>query len=132
MERIEVTICGKKYILKTEEDKEYLQALAAELNDRFEELLKDNEDTSFMDAAVLIGLETMDKATKADVDGDHIRLRLGEYVKKIDELEKQLKEQKEALEKLQIENTQLKTEIEILQLKACVSRQTPKEKGKNK
>lgn len=108
--RVEVRIYGKRYVLQTEDSPEYIKELARQMDRRFQDLYSLDENISYSDAAVLVGLEILDESVKANSNIDHIRMQVKAYVEeaadsrlKMEKYKKELEEAKQTIEKLQTE-----------------------------
>ena len=82
MEKIEVRlqICGTSYYILTDEDKDYTEALGAELNDKMTRILRSRRNLSVTQAAVLAALESLDKQKKAEQSSENLRSQVKDYL----------------------------------------------------
>ena len=77
--RVRITICGKSYILQTEEDAAYVVSLARELDGRINAFMDENK-ASFPAAAVMTALALMDEIAKSTCDEDNLSAHNKGYV----------------------------------------------------
>lgn len=122
MNRIKVTICGKEYSLKTAENASYVLNLAAELENKINNMVNSGNGVSIQTAAILIALSAMDDAHKANQSVDNIRTQIKQYV---DEAAKAMLERDEALkdkESLKSKLSGLENDLKIQKIAGDVSR----------
>ncbi len=78
--KVRVTICGKEYSLLTDEAPSYLTKLAKEVDTKISEMTNSSDSVSTLSAAVLVALDSLDSATKANESIDNIRTQIKDYV----------------------------------------------------
>ena len=78
--RMKIEIGGKSYIITTTEDEDYVNILAKEINKNVTGLMDKNDTISLNDALVLTTLGYADAYKKSEVNADHIRTQLTEYL----------------------------------------------------
>ncbi len=117
MSTVKVTIAGKDYNLNSQENDDYVIALARKLDKKIREVMDLNETLSFANSCMLVALATTDDLEKMSKDMDNLRFQLKEYIDetnkaaaKADELAKKVS----TLEKI---NEQLSNELKIYTLK---------------
>ncbi len=79
-ERVPVTICGQSFVLKTDQDMDYVRLLAHTVDERMKEMRKTNPSLTPGKAAILLCLELLDEKNKMDEDYNN----LAEELNKID------------------------------------------------
>ena len=115
--RVEVTICGKRYILQTRDDAGYIRELALSLDKRIHEIFDADPNISFTDAVVLVAISILDEGMKATTNIDHIRKQIKSYVEEAAESRMQLEECRRELEQTKQAMDKMKTELDFLALK---------------
>lgn len=108
LNRLKVMICGKEYMLQTEEPPSYVYGLAKMLEKRLNDMCSGNSSISPYSAAVMVALSTLDDLSKAQGNVDNIRMQAKEYV---DEAGKARIERDAALKEIEV----LKAKIEQLE-----------------
>ena len=88
--RVAVEICGKEFILISDESEDYMQRTAAEINRRVDETMYRNLRTSRTDAAILTALDLCDENFKLAETNDNMRRQILQYIDEISELNKNL------------------------------------------
>lgn len=71
-ERVPVTICGQSFVLKTDQDMEYVRLLARSVDERLREMRKKNPSLTPGKAAILLCLELQDEKNKMNKDYDDL------------------------------------------------------------
>lgn len=79
MNRVKVVICGKEYILQTEEEPTYVYALARKLEKKISDIVSANINTSVYSASVMIALSALDEINKSNESADNLRSQIKEY-----------------------------------------------------
>lgn len=105
--KITVTICDEKYTFTAEESAEYMQKVAAMVNDRMTAILSAGH-ASIVDAAVLTAMNIADEFCKLQGSGDNLRGQLKEYVDEANAAKAEVSELKREVFRLQQEITRLK------------------------
>lgn len=106
--RVKVVLCGKEYILQTEDAPSYVYQLAKNLEKRISDITENNPRVSAHSAVMMVALSTMDELTKANNAVEVIRSQVKEYV---DEAGKARLERDAALREIDV----LKAKIEQLE-----------------
>jgi cell division protein ZapA (FtsZ GTPase activity inhibitor) len=78
LNRLKVIICGKEYMLQTEEAPSYVYGLAKLLEKKINDISSGNNSISPYSAAIMVALSTLDDLSKAQANVDSIRTK--EYV----------------------------------------------------
>ena len=78
--KVRLRIAGADYLIATEESESYVIALGQELDNRVEELMRENPHVSTTGALVLIALDLCDEAKRSVETSDHLRTQLQEYL----------------------------------------------------
>jgi len=77
---VRLSICGLDYMLLTQKDERYMQALGQQLQANMNQMMQQNARLSATQAAVLCALRAMDEAFDAQTDAENLRERIGEYL----------------------------------------------------
>lgn len=72
-------ICSNDYYITTDENAEYVQELASDVDDKLKAALK-NSNLSMTQAAVFVALEYADMAKKAEASADNLRGQIQGYL----------------------------------------------------
>ena len=80
MNRVKVVLCGKEYVLQTEDAPSYVYQLAKNLEKRISDITENNPRVSAHSAVMMVALSTMDELTKANNSVEVIRSQVKEYV----------------------------------------------------
>ena len=80
LNRVKVVICGKDYMLQTEEPPSYVYGLGKMLEKKINELTRANSSISQYSAAVMVALSSLDDLNKTQSNLDNIREQAKEYV----------------------------------------------------
>jgi cell division protein ZapA len=106
--RVKVVLCGKEYLLATEDAPSYVYQLAKNLEKRISDITEKDPRVSTHSAVMMVALLTMDELTKANNSVEVIRSQVKEYV---DEAGKARLERDAALREIDV----LKAKIEQLE-----------------
>lgn len=106
--RVKVVLCGREYVLQTEDAPSYVYQLAKNLEKRISDITEDNPRVSAHSAVMMVALSAMDELTKANNSVEVIRSQVKEYV---DEAGKARLERDAALREIDV----LKAKIEQLE-----------------
>ncbi|MDO4541721.1 MAG: cell division protein ZapA [Bacillota bacterium] len=71
-ERVPVTICGQSFVVKTDQDGEYVRLLANSVDERLKEMRKANPSLTPGKAAILLCLELQDEKNRMEKDYDDL------------------------------------------------------------
>lgn len=80
LNRLKVVLCGKEYVLQTEDAPSYVYQLAKTLEKRISDITEANHRISVHSAVMMVALSTMDELTKANTNIEVIRSQVKEYV----------------------------------------------------
>ncbi len=80
LNRVKVVLCGKEYVLQTEDAPSYVYQLAKTLEKRISDITENNPRVSAHSAVMMVALSTMDELTKANAGVENIRSQVKEYV----------------------------------------------------
>lgn len=131
MNKVKVTVCGKEFSLKTDDEPSYFISLAKKVDDEIYKMMSESDNMSMQSAAVLTALAAYDEAQKANDSIDNIRTQIKEYV---DEACRARTERDEALKKqkeLSARISSLENELKIKRMKSDINEQlTLDSKGK--
>lgn len=108
LNRVKFIICGKEYMLQTEEPPSYVYGLAKILEKRMNEISSGNSSISQYSAAVMVALSALDDLSKSQSNVESIRTQAKNYV---DEAGKARIERDVALKEIEL----LKAKIEQLE-----------------
>lgn len=123
MNKVKVTICGKDFNLKTDEEPAYLIELAKKVDDEIAGMVSATDSMSIQSAAILVALAAFDEAKKSSDSIDNIRTQIKEYV---DEACQARSERDEALKKVKSLNAKissLENELKIKRMKTEINEQ---------
>lgn len=80
MEKISLTIAGESYNISTDDDLEYVSALAAELDEKIRNTLQTNPRISVTQASVLTALDYADMCKKTEDICETLRSQIQDYL----------------------------------------------------
>lgn len=78
--RVEVKIGGATYTIVTEDDPEYVENLAEQVNSEIRSICNANPSLSMTQAAVLVALDQLDACKKASASSDNLRVQIKDYL----------------------------------------------------
>lgn len=79
--KVRVNICGTEYtITSTESDAEYVEELAAQLDEKMKGLMEENQRLSITQSAVLSALEFLDMFKKSESSSENLRSQIQDYL----------------------------------------------------
>ena len=78
--RVQVKIGGASYTIVTEDDTQYVEALAEEVNNEIRSVCNSNPSLSITQAAVLVALDQADACKKASASADNLRVQIKDYL----------------------------------------------------
>ena len=107
-QKICLTICGVDYVLLSERDEAYMQALGAQLNEKMNRLIRENGHVSATQAAVLCALRAMDETREAVTAAENLRTRIQDYLEDAAQMKKEAELSRHEVERLQRETAELK------------------------
>ncbi len=111
LNRVKVNICGKEYMLQTEEAPSYVYGLAKILEKKINDITSGANSISPYSATIMVALSSLDDLSKSQSNVDRIRAQAKEYV---DEAGKARIERDAALKEIDI----LKLKIDKLEKEA--------------
>lgn len=123
MNKVKVTICGKDFSLKTDEEPGYLIDLAKKVDEEIAGMMSSTESMSIQSAAILVALSAFDEAKKSSDSIDNIRTQIKEYV---DEACQARSERDDLLKKekiLKAKISSLENELKIKRMKSDINEQ---------
>ncbi|MBE6845164.1 MAG: cell division protein ZapA [Ruminococcus sp.] len=109
--KVKVIICGKEYILQTEEPPSYVYGLAKMLEKKLNDMCAGNSSVSPYSAAVMVALSTLDDLSKAQSNFDNVRMQAKEYVDEAGKARIERDAAMKEVERLKIELEQLQDEV---------------------
>ncbi len=115
MNRVKVVLCGKEYVLQTEDAPSYVYQLAKSLEKRISDITENNPRVSAHSAVMMVALSTMDEMTKANNSIEVIRSQVKEYV---DEAGKARLERDAALRDIDVLKAKIEQLENLLKLKS--------------
>ena len=78
--RVQVKIGGATYTIVTDDDPEYVENLAEQVNNEIKSICNSNPSLSMTQAAVLVALDQADACTKASASSDNLRVQIKDYL----------------------------------------------------
>ncbi len=78
--RTRVFIAGTPYVIATSDPEEYVEQLAAELDESIHEAMAGNPGVSVTKAAVFCALDYLDRCKKSTGNADNMRSQIAEYL----------------------------------------------------
>ena len=107
-QKVCLTICGVNYVLLSERDEAYMQALGAQLGEKMNYLIRENGHVSATQAAVLCALQAMDETREAVVAAENLRARIQDYLEDAAQMKKEAELSRHEVELLQREIAELR------------------------
>ncbi len=123
MNKVKVTICGKEYSLKTEENASYFIGLARKVENTVSQMTSQSDNLSVQSAALLAALSAYDEAQKANESIDNIRTQIKEYVDEACAARTGRDEALKENEALKIKISELENELKIARMKNDIDAQ---------
>lgn len=78
--KVQVKIGGASYTIVTEDEPEYVEGLADDLNSEIRSICNSNPALSMTQAAVLVALDQMDACRKSNASSDNLRAQIKDYL----------------------------------------------------
>ena len=78
--RVQVKIGGATYTIVTDDDPEYVENLAEQVNNEIKSICNSNASLSMTQAAVLVALDQADACKKASASSDNLRVQIKDYL----------------------------------------------------
>ena len=110
MEKVKLYIAGETYGISTDDDIEYIEGVAAEIDAKIKEIMESSGRISITQAATLTALEYADRYKKAEQTSENLRSQIHSY------LEDAARSRTDA-EIARRENERLQNEIKLLKSK---------------
>lgn len=107
MNKVTVRICGQEYVVKGDEQEDYLRKVGKEVNQLISSIMERNHQIDSSSASVLAALNAMDRAYKKDLEIEVMKKEEGSVYKKAEGLKEDIKLLEIALEQVQNENQTL-------------------------
>ena len=80
MNKVRVTICGKKYSLNTDNQPENISALAKKLDKDINSMVRSYPSLGIQSAAVICALSAYEEKLLSEGDNDNLRLQIKQYL----------------------------------------------------
>lgn len=122
MNKVEVYICGKKFVLNSTESPDYIKTLARAVDQKFAEAFAADSALSLFDASVLVSIELVDELNRSDKNSTHIRSQIKRYAEEAEGFRTELLKCQKLAEELKEQNKKLQREMDMLSLKDDVDR----------
>jgi cell division protein ZapA len=78
--KVEIKIGGASYTIVSEDEPEYVEGLAEELDEEIKSVCYSNPSLSMTQAAVLVALDKADACKKATASSDNLRAQIKDYL----------------------------------------------------
>ncbi len=127
LNRLKVVLCGKEYVLQTEDAPSYVYQLAKTLEKRISDITESNQRVSVHSAVLMVALSTMDELTKANNNIEVIRSQVKEYV---DEAGKVRMERDSVMREVDVLRARVEQLEKMLNLKESASSTSEQPSGK--
>lgn len=119
MNKVRTTVCGKDFVLQTDETEEYIARLGRKVESEIDKLMKVSSTFTQQNAAILTALIALDEAQKANDSIDNIRTQIKGYVDDAGAARSEKEELAKKVKALEAENAALKKELDELKKKAA-------------
>ncbi len=106
--RTRVFIAGAPYVIATSDPEEYVEQLAAELDNSIHEAMAENPSVSVTKAAVFCALDYLDRSKKSTGSADNMRSQITEYLADAAKAKMEADEARREVERLKREVQELK------------------------
>lgn len=110
--RTRVFIAGAPYVIATSDPEEYVEQLAAELDESIHDAMAASPSVSVTKAAVFCALDYLDRCKKSTGNVDHMRSQIAEYLAdaakakmEADEASREVERLKQEIENLKQQHT---------------------------
>lgn len=127
--RVEVYICGKRYVLQTSDDPEYIKELARQLDKKLNDIFNVDDTISLVDASILVAMEIMDESLKNTSSIDNIRAQVKTYVEEAAQARAETEQYKKRIAQLEQVIEKQKTELEIYSLRDHIEKKSNEPKN---
>lgn len=122
MNKVEVYICGKKFVLNSSESPDYIKTLARVVDQKFAEAFAVDSALGLFDASVLVSIELVDELNRSDKNLNHIRCQIKRYAEEAESFRAELLKCQKLAEELKEQNKNLQREIDMISLRDEVDR----------
>ena len=109
--KIKLHVGGIEYVINTDDDESYIQNLGHELNERLDQIARDNKYLSTTMVAVLAALDSMDESKKSLADAENLRTQLKSFVEDAACARLEADEARREIERLNRENQSLRNKL---------------------
>lgn len=111
MNKVTVRICGQDYVIKGNENDDYLRKVGKEVNQLINSIMEKNHQIDTSSASVLAALNAIDRVYKKDLEIEAIKKEEGSVYKQTEGLKADVTILEEALDKMEKENQKLSEKI---------------------
>lgn len=109
--RVHVKIGGASYTIVTEDDPEYVENLAEQINGEIRSICNANPSLSMTQAAVLVALDQADACKKASASGDNLRVQIKDYLEESARARMEVEVARREVERLNREISDLRNKL---------------------
>lgn len=109
--RVQVKIGGASYTIVTEDDPEYVESLAEQINNEIRSICNSNPSLSMTQVAVLVALDEADACKKASASSDNLRVQIKDYLEESARARMEVEVARREVERLNREISELKNII---------------------
>lgn len=130
LNRLKVVLCGKEYVLQTEDAPSYVYQLAKTLEKRISDITEANKRVSVHSAVMMVALSTMDELTKANNNIEVIRSQVKEYVDEAGKVRLERDAVMREVDMLRAKVEQLENQLKLKELKDSFDEDIAAQKSK--
>ncbi len=109
--RVQVKIGGATYTIVSEDDAQYVEALAEEINNEIRSVCNSNPSLSITQAAVLVALDQCDACKKASASADNLRVQIKDYLEESARAKMEVEVARHEVERLNREISNLRDKL---------------------
>lgn len=109
--RVQVKIGGATYTIVTEDDPQYVETLAEEINGEIRSVCNSNPSLSITQAAVLVALDEADAHKKASASADNLRVQIKDYLEESARAKMEVEVARREVERLNREISDLREKL---------------------
>lgn len=109
--RVQIKIGGATYTIVTEDDPEYVEALAEQINNEIRSACNANSSLSMTQAAVLVALDQADACKKASAASDNLRAQIKDYLEESARARMEVEVARREVERLNREISDLRNKL---------------------
>lgn len=109
--RVQVKIGGASYTIVTEDDPEYVENLAEQINSEIRSICNSNTSLSMTQAAVLVALDQADACKKASASSDNLRVQIKDYLEESARARMEVEVARREVERLNREISDLRNKL---------------------